>query len=76
MDARAHGPELDLTTGFLLVSADAGDGGTELLRVLVFGVDDAGAAREGGIQLLWLSNDDDDLSFTRALRLEGSDLGG
>ena len=76
MDARAHGPELDLTTGFLLVSTDAGDGGPEFLRVLVLGVDDAGAAREGGIQLLGFANDNDDLGFARALRLEGSDLGG
>ena len=76
VDARAHGPELDLAAGFLLVGADARDGGPELLRVFVFGVDHAGAAREGGLKLLGFADDDDDLGLAGALGLEGGDLGG
>ena len=76
MDTRAHRPELDLAAGFLLIGADARDGGPELLRILVLGVDHAGAAREGGFELLRLADDDDDLGLAGALRLEGGDLGG
>ena len=61
MDARAHGPELDLAARFLLVGPDARHGGPELLRVFEFRVDHAGAAREGGLELPRFADDDDDL---------------
>jgi len=60
MDARAHGPELDLTASFLLVGADTGDGGPELLGVFEFSVDDASTPRQRWLKLLGLTDDRDD----------------
>ena len=60
MDARTHGPELDLTASLLLVGADTGDGGPELLWVFEFSVDHASTPSQRGLKLLGLTDDRDD----------------
>ena len=66
MDARAHGPELNLAASFLLKGTHAGDGGTELLGVFKFRVDDARPPRQRGFKLLGLTNDGNDFRLRQS----------